>query len=106
VGFEQIVFDLEDFGDVFGGEFVGECGYAFADDSGADRAGSVRRNLLGGRQSFKAGIVPLALAEFGDDEDFHGQITRASNLSFSTSLVATSFGVPVRNSVFLVFVGT
>ena len=34
------------------------------------------------------------------------QITRASYFSFSTSLAATSFGVPVRNSVFFVFVGT
>src|SRR5215470_9089299 len=34
------------------------------------------------------------------------QITRASNFSFSTSFEATSFGVPVRNSVFFVFDGT
>ena len=34
------------------------------------------------------------------------QITLASNFSFSTSFVATSLGVPVRNSVFFVFVGT
>ena len=34
------------------------------------------------------------------------QMTRASNFNFSTSFVAASFGVPVRNSVFFVFVGT
>ena len=32
VGFEEVVFDGEDFGDVFCGEFIGESGEAFADD--------------------------------------------------------------------------
>ena len=71
VGFEEVVFDLEDFGDVFCGEFDGECVEGFADDEGADCAGSVFRDLLGGGKCFKAGVVPLALSQFGDDEDFH-----------------------------------
>src|SRR5208282_1723433 len=72
----------------------------------ANGAGRCRGNLLRCHQRLETRVVPLALPLFGDNKDLHGQITRASNFSFSTSLAAISLGVPVRNSVFLVFVGT
>ena len=106
VGFEQIVFDTQDFGDIFRSEFVGQGRYAFADDEPADRARTVLGNLLRSSERFETRVVPFPLPLFGNHENFHGQITRASNFNFSTSFEATSLGVPVRNSVFFVFVGT
>src|SRR5262249_49183211 len=106
VVFEQIVFDEQNFGDVLRGEFVSEPGDAFADNESGDSTARVFRDVLRGSERFEAGAVPLILALLSYDEDFHGYITRASNFSFSTSFAAASFGVPDKNSVFFVFVGT
>ena len=53
---------------------------------------SFRGDLLGGDQSFEAGVVPLALALFGDHQDFHVQITRASNFKFFDQFGGDFFG--------------
>src|SRR6516165_9481562 len=106
VSFEQIVLDAQDFGDIFRSEFVGKGRHAFADDEPTDRARTVLGNLLRRSERLETRVVPFPLPLFGNDENFHGQITRASNLSFSTSFGAISLGLPVRNSVFFVFVGT
>ena len=71
VGFQQVVFDEENFGHVFGREFVREAGNTFSNDQAADCAGRIRSNLLRGGERFEAGVVPLALALFGDDQNFH-----------------------------------
>ena len=110
------MFDEQNFGDIFGGDFVGKSGDAFADDQRGDGAAGVLRDLLRGGEGFEAGVVPLALALLGDDQNFHGlgatsncrlrglpQITRASNFSFSTSLAATSFGSAGQEFGFLGF---
>ncbi len=103
---QQVMLHEQNFRDILRREFVRERRHAFADHGRADRARRRRGDLLRRHQRLEAGVVPLALPLLGNDEYFHGQITRASNFSFSTNLAATSFGVPVRNSVFLVFVGT
>ena len=78
----EVVLDLDDFGDIFGGEFGRERVEGFADDKGADGARSVRGDLLSGGERFEAGVVPLALAKFSDDEDFH---VRSPSLRTSVS---------------------
>src|SRR5579859_3035366 len=103
---EKIVIDGKNFGDGFGGEFFGKSANSLAKNCCDDTAVRCSGDLLRGGKRFEAGVVPLALAMLGDDEDFHAQITLASNFSFSTSFAAISLGVPVRNSVFFVFTGT
>jgi hypothetical protein len=106
IAIEQVVLDQQNFRDVFAGQLISESRDALSNDYGADCARRGRCNLLRGYQRFETCVVPFALALLGDDEDFHGQITRASKRSFSTSFAAISLGVPVRNSVFFVLVGT
>src|SRR5262249_15350171 len=72
VGVEYVVLDEEHFSDVLGGDFHGKRGYTFANDRGANRARSSRGNLLRRYERLKTGVVPFALALFGNDEDFHG----------------------------------
>src|ERR1035441_142705 len=55
--------------------------------------------LLGGGQGFKRHAVPGAAALLHHCQDAH--MTRASNLSFSTSLAAASFGLPPKSWVCL-----
>jgi len=100
------VLDQQNFRDVFRSQLVRERRNTLSNHQGADRARRVRGDFLRRRQRFKAGVVPLPLPLLGDDKNFHLQITLASNFSFSTSFAATSFGVPVKYSVFFVFVGT
>ena len=108
---EQIVLDKQDFIELGCREFTGQRRDAFADDHGGQAALRFRGDLLRRSQRFKAGLVPLPFALFGDEENVHrrmgsGHSTRASCFNFSSSFAAASFGVPVRNSVFLVFTGT
>ena len=106
VRLQQIVFDQQHVGNVLRREFAGQPTHAFADHQSADRTRSVLGDLLRRCQGLEARIVPLALPLFCNHQNFHYQITRASNFSFSTNLAATSLGVPVKNSVFFVLVGT
>jgi hypothetical protein len=89
---EEVVLHLQDFGDIFRGEFGGEVINSFADYCGSDRAGKRLRDLLRGGEGFEAGVVPLALAVFGDDENLHCFLFRASASNeerFFTSLGMT-----------------
>jgi hypothetical protein len=52
-------------------QIFGEIGDTFSDDDGADGAGSIGGDLLSGDQGFKTGVIPFALALFGDYQDFH-----------------------------------
>ena len=113
VVFEQVMFDEKDFVKLKCGQFIGERADAFADDHAEQASAPVCcGDLLRGGERFKAGLVPFAVALFGDEENIHRvrtcspDSTRASCFSFSISFAAISFGVPVRNSVFLVFCGT
>jgi len=55
-----------------GGKLVCKRAHAFADYERADCARSVLGDLLRGGERLEARVVPLALALFGEDEDFHG----------------------------------
>ena len=72
VGFEQVVFHLQHFGDVFRGKFVRERRNTFSNHQRAHGARCVFRNLLRRRQRFKTGVVPLPLPLLGDHQNFHG----------------------------------
>ena len=63
--------DQQYFVEFGGGEFVGQCGDAFADDHGREAAAGLRGNLLRRGQRFKAGLVPLRVALFGNEKDIH-----------------------------------
>src|SRR5258707_3009035 len=56
--------------------------------------------LLGGGDGFKRHAVPDAAALFHHGQDAH--MTRASDLRFSTSVAAASFGLPSKSWVCLV----
>jgi hypothetical protein len=99
------MFHVEHFVELLRCEFVRKSGDAFADDEAGEAAASFRGDLLRCGECLEAGPVPLAIALLSDEQDLHPS-TRASNFSFSTSLAAASFGVPVSISVFLVFRGT
>ena len=108
---EQFVLDEQNFIELGRRKFAGQRRDAFADDDGSETALRFRGNLLRRGQRLKAGLVPLSFALFGDEENVHrlggsAHSTRASCFNFSSSFAAASFGVPVRNSVFLVFTGT
>src|SRR5262249_20190366 len=102
----QIVLHQQNLSNILRCDLIRKSRNALAKYHSADGAQSLSGNVLRCRQRFKAGVVPLSLPMFSDDEDFHDQITLASNFSFSTSFVAASFGVPVKNSVCFVLVGT
>src|SRR5262249_20582413 len=111
-------------------QLVGQRTDSLANHQGGERALELGGDLLGCRHGFEARLVPLAFALFGDEENAHESLerflasvamiavfgssaaagrrykTRASNLSFSTSFAAASFGVPLRNSVFFALCGT
>src|SRR5260370_10450317 len=63
--------DEQHLGNVFRGELVGKPGDAFANHQSAHRAGGMLRKLLRSGERLEAGVVPLSLAVFGDDQDFH-----------------------------------
>src|SRR6266849_1554667 len=63
--------DEQHLGNVFRGELVGKPGDAFANHQSAHRAGGILRDLLRRGERLEAGVVPLALAVFRDDQDFH-----------------------------------
>src|ERR1039458_1483787 len=91
---EEFVLHLVELGELFPCQF--RC-----QDVGAlpehDRAGGgveLRGQLLGGGQSFKRHAVPHTAALLHYDQDAH--MTRASNLSFSTSWAAASCGLPSK----------
>ena len=65
VRFEQVMFDGQDFGDVFRRQLVRECDNTFSDHQRAHCTGSIFGDLLGGCQCLETGIVPLALPQFG-----------------------------------------
>src|SRR5260370_22014109 len=58
-------------GNVFRREVVGKPGDAFANHQSAHRAGGILRDLLRRGERLEAGVVPLSLAVFRDDQDFH-----------------------------------
>src|SRR6266851_557189 len=63
--------DEQHLGNVFRREFVGKPGDAFANHQSAHRAGSILRDLLRRGERLEAGVVPLSLAMFRDDQNFH-----------------------------------
>src|SRR2546429_1407332 len=65
VRFEQVMFDGQDFGDIFRRQLVRECDNTFSDHQRAHCTGSIFGDLLGGCQCLETGIVPLALPQFG-----------------------------------------
>src|SRR3981189_1385665 len=95
---------------LFLGKFIRQRRNTLADRSGDQPAFRFVRDLLRRSQCLKAGLIPFSFALFGDEKNVHrscrGYSTRASCFNFSSSFAAASFGVPVRNSVFLVLVGT
>ncbi len=84
--FEQVVLDEEDFGELVGGEFVGEGAHALADNCGGEAALRLRGDLLRGGQRFKADWIPLAVALLGDDEDIHDWSEWGAAKRLATSL--------------------
>ncbi len=102
--------DQQNLGQILPGKIIGQRSNAISDHDARKSAARVFRDLLRGGQRLKARLVPLGVALFGDEQDLHRfplpYSTRASCLSFSMSFAAASFGVPVMNSVFLVFCGT
>src|SRR5580692_7926955 len=71
VFFQELVFDGEDFIELVGREVGGQRPDAFADYDARQRALGLLDDLLGGGQSFEADLVPLRVALFGDEQDFH-----------------------------------
>ena len=71
VRFQQVVLYQQDFGDIFCRQFFGKICDIFSKDHRADATAGIRSNLLRGHQGFKAGVVPLALALLGDNQNFH-----------------------------------
>ncbi len=69
---EQIVLNEQHFIELAGRKLAGQRRNAFADDHGSQAALRLRGNLLRGGQRFKAGLVPLCVALFGDQENVHG----------------------------------
>src|SRR6185437_171943 len=93
--------DLRQFlSDQLGGKRIG----TITDDGGRAFCAQLRCQLLTCSQGFKAHAVPLAATLFHQHENTV-HIALTSNFSFSTSLAATSAGVPVSISVFFCFSG-
>src|SRR4051794_12143122 len=92
-----------DFFQLLVGQLVGERLAAGADQRGRRRGIHFFRDLLGRRERLPGHAVPCAAAMLQYRKYAH--MTRASNLSFSTSLAAASLGAPSNNWVCLVRCG-
>ena len=93
------MFDTVDFFELLTGEFARQRFDALPEYGRARGGVEFPGQLLGGGEGFKRHAVPDATALLHHGQDAH--MTRASNLSFSTSLAAASLGLPSKSWVCL-----